>query len=108
MLQTATVSKEGKTVSTTFTAKKNMARYLCTIHPSTMHGQIKLGGGGSTAAAPARAPGGGGGGGANQQGLQIPDLATLVAMLWVASVAVVAGLALTILRYFGDVDEPAE
>lgn len=39
--QTDTTSKTGKTLSLTFTASKKMAQYICTLHPSTMKGEIR-------------------------------------------------------------------
>ncbi|MFB6129840.1 MAG: plastocyanin/azurin family copper-binding protein, partial [Salinigranum sp.] len=112
LVHTKTVSKKGAVTTVTFTASKKMARYLCTIHPTTMHGQIKLqspGGGGATAAGGGGAAnvggGGGSGGGGGQQGLPIPHLATMVSMVWTAAMTMVVGLAIIVLREF-DEQEP--
>ncbi len=56
LASTATTSEEGATLTFTFTASEQMAQYICTIHPTTMVGDIELGGGGT-----------GGGGGAEQE-----------------------------------------
>lgn len=39
--QTKKTSKQGKTLSLTFTASNKMAQYICTVHPTTMKGEIK-------------------------------------------------------------------
>ena len=52
VVQSSLVSSEGGTASVTFTATPNMAQYICTIHPTTMvgdvnvTGQVEGGGGG--------------------------------------------------------------
>ena len=52
LVKTKIMNTRGKTQSVTFTAKQNMATYLCTVHPTTMKGKVGTSGGG----------GGGGGG----------------------------------------------
>ncbi|WP_231183289.1 plastocyanin/azurin family copper-binding protein [Haladaptatus sp. DYF46] len=52
LVKTKIMNTRGKTQSVTFTAKKNMATYICTVHPTTMKGQVSTSGNG----------GGGGGG----------------------------------------------
>lgn len=103
LAQTKTVSKRGATVSLTFTASKEMATYVCTIHPSTMQGNIAVGGGaGGQQAAAARAAGG------KRGGVPIPNLASMVAMLWTAAMGLVVGLSVFVLKYFDDLQEPEE
>jgi Copper binding proteins, plastocyanin/azurin family len=53
LVKTKIMSARGQTQSVTFTAKKNMATYICTVHPTTMKGQVSTsdnggGGGGGT------------------------------------------------------------
>ncbi|RBI59125.1 hypothetical protein DMJ13_23405 [halophilic archaeon] len=45
LASTETVSEEGATLSMTFTASAEMAQYICTIHPTTMVGNIQIAGG---------------------------------------------------------------
>lgn len=45
IVATERVSEEGETASLTFTASAEMARYICTIHPTTMVGDIQVAGG---------------------------------------------------------------
>ena len=45
LASTETMSSEGETLSLTFTASEEMARYICTVHPTTMVGEIQLGSG---------------------------------------------------------------
>ena len=44
IVSTEQISEEGETASLTFTATPEMAQYICTIHPSTMVGEIQLAG----------------------------------------------------------------
>ncbi len=46
---TEIMSEEGATRSFTFTASEEMARYICTVHPTSMVGDVEVGGGGATA-----------------------------------------------------------
>lgn len=46
IVSTDTFSEEGATHRLTFTATDEMAQYICTIHPSTMVGDIEIAGGG--------------------------------------------------------------
>lgn len=39
--QSKRTAKKGKTISLTFTASEKMAQYICTVHPTTMQGEIK-------------------------------------------------------------------
>lgn len=41
--KTPIVSQQGATRSLTFTATKKMAQYICTVHPTTMVGQMQVG-----------------------------------------------------------------
>jgi plastocyanin len=41
--KTPIVSQQGATRSLTFTATKKMAQYICTVHPTTMVGQVQVG-----------------------------------------------------------------
>lgn len=43
--QSEQVSEEGETVSMTFTATPEMSQYICTIHPTTMVGDVQITGG---------------------------------------------------------------
>lgn len=45
LARTEITSEEGQTLTLTFTATEEMAEYVCTIHPSTMVGDVELGGG---------------------------------------------------------------
>lgn len=45
LARTETTSEEGETLTLTFTATEEMAEYVCTIHPSTMVGDVELGNG---------------------------------------------------------------
>lgn len=45
LAQTELVSEQGATRTLTFTATEKMAQYVCTVHPSTMVGDIQFGGG---------------------------------------------------------------
>ncbi len=45
LVKTKIMNNRGKTQSVTFTASKKMATYLCTVHPTTMKGQVNTGGG---------------------------------------------------------------
>ncbi|WP_440005682.1 cupredoxin domain-containing protein [Halomicrococcus sp. SG-WS-1] len=56
---TETTSEEGATLSLTFTATPEMSDYICTVHPTTMIGDIQM-------------PGGGGGGDGDGGGNGIP------------------------------------
>ena len=42
---TDTITEEGETATLTFTASPEMAQYICTIHPTTMVGEIQIAGG---------------------------------------------------------------
>lgn len=42
---TEIMSEEGQTLTLTFTASEEMAKYICTVHPTTMVGDIQFGGG---------------------------------------------------------------
>jgi plastocyanin len=42
LAQTETTSNEGETLSVTFTASADVVEYICTIHPSTMVGDIEV------------------------------------------------------------------
>lgn len=44
IVATEQISEEGETASLTFTATPEMAQYICTIHPTTMVGEIQLAG----------------------------------------------------------------
>jgi plastocyanin len=54
IVQSDTILEEGATSSITFTATKNMAQYVCTVHPTSMIGDLNVTG---------EAAGGGEGGG---------------------------------------------
>ena len=45
IVATEQITEEGETASMTFTATPEMAQYVCTIHPSTMVGDIQIAGG---------------------------------------------------------------
>lgn len=50
------MSNQGETLSLTFTASEEMDQYICTVHPTTMVGDIQTGGGtAQTTQAPQRA-----------------------------------------------------
>ncbi|WP_321112796.1 cupredoxin domain-containing protein [Halorussus salinisoli] len=42
VVSTETMSNQGETRSLTFTASEEMAQYICTVHPSTMVGDIRI------------------------------------------------------------------
>ncbi|MFB6140869.1 MAG: PQQ-dependent sugar dehydrogenase [Halosimplex sp.] len=44
IVSTETMSEEGATRSLTFTATQEMARYVCTVHPTTMVGDVEVSG----------------------------------------------------------------
>lgn len=39
--QTKEITEKGQTLSLTFTASEKMAQYICTIHPTTMKGEVQ-------------------------------------------------------------------
>ncbi len=45
IVSTETMSNQGETRSLTFTASEEMTQYICTVHPSTMVGEIQTGSG---------------------------------------------------------------
>ena len=43
LVGTEIVSEQGATTSLTFTASEEMATYVCTVHPSSMRGEVQIG-----------------------------------------------------------------
>ena len=48
IVSTEQMSEQGATASMTFTASADMAQYICTVHPTTMVGDIEVSGGSPT------------------------------------------------------------
>ena len=93
VVQSELVTGEGSTASVTFTATSSMAQYVCTVHPTTMVGDLEVTG---------QAGGGGGG------GFQLsPRVALFVAALVLAFVSPLLFALFLFSRRGGEGETPA-
>lgn len=74
IVQSELVSEEGATASVTFTATSAMAQYICTIHPTTMVGDVNVVG----------ETGGGEGGGGFQIGFRTAVFVTAMVLAFIS------------------------